>query len=125
MLSATFFCIITYQLILIHGPGPDIHKSRRYLEIQLDREACVCELMEVFGMAQSRLSHHLITLRDAGLLQDEKRGKWNYYRVDTKALSPVNRDLLVSVARWLADDGVPERDRAALAKVKQKLGICC
>ena len=60
----------------------------RLLLLLMDREACVCELMAVFHMAQSKLSHHLITLRDAGLLQDEKRGKWNYYRVDTKALNP-------------------------------------
>jgi ArsR family transcriptional regulator, arsenate/arsenite/antimonite-responsive transcriptional repressor len=91
----------------------------------LDREACVCELMAVFGMAQSKLSHHLIILRDAGLLHDDKRGKWNYYRVNTKTLSPVNRELVGALTQWLADDSVSEKDKRMLEKVKEKMQICC
>lgn len=82
-------------------------------------EACVCELMEVFDMAQSKLSHHLITLRDAGFLQDEKRGKWNYYRINTRSLNPVNRQLLDSLSRWLEDDELVLKDRRAFK------GVCC
>ena len=88
----------------------------------IDREACVCELMEVFGMAQSKLSHHLLMLRDAGILQDDKRGKWNYYRINTKILTPVNKELLLSVTRWLDDDAIVEKDRRVLAKVN-KCGV--
>ena len=91
----------------------------RILLLLMDREACVCELMSVFGMAQSKLSHHLITLRDAGLLQDEKRGKWNYYRATTKALNPLNREIIVSLSRWLIDDETIARDRRSLLKSKR------
>ena len=97
----------------------------RLLLLLTDREACVCELMEVFEMAQSKLSHHLIILRDAGLLQDDKRGKWNYYTVNTKALNAANRDLVLSLSRWLIDDKVIERDKQLLEKVKAKMQICC
>ncbi len=91
----------------------------RILLLLVDREACVCELMEVFGMAQSKLSFHLITLRDAGFLQDEKRGKWNYYRLNTRALNPVNRQVVDNLTRWLESDPVVLKDR-------QKLGqVCC
>jgi ArsR family transcriptional regulator len=89
----------------------------RILLLLLDREACVCELMSVFDMAQSKLSHHLITLRDAGFLQDEKRGKWNYYRMTSKALTPVNRELVMSLARWLVDDETIRNDRKAFERV--------
>jgi len=95
----------------------------RLLLLLMDREACVCELMAVFHMAQSKLSHHLITLRDAGLLQDEKRGKWNYYRVDTKSLSARNREMVVSLARWVIDDETIERDKRKLNRVKQIMSI--
>jgi ArsR family transcriptional regulator, arsenate/arsenite/antimonite-responsive transcriptional repressor len=91
----------------------------RIVLLLLDREACVCELMEVFGMAQSKLSHHLLMLRDAGILQDEKRGKWNYYRINTKILTPVNTELLSSISRWLSDDTIVEKDRRMLAKVNK------
>jgi DNA-binding transcriptional ArsR family regulator len=89
----------------------------RILLLLMDREACVCELMSVFGMAQSKLSHHLITLRDAGFLQDEKRGKWNYYRMQTKTLTPVNRELVTTLARWLVDDDIVQNDRKALDRL--------
>ncbi len=97
----------------------------RLLLILKDREACVCELMSVFGMAQSKLSHHLISLRDAGFLQAEKRGKWNYYRVDKRSLKGANRDLLVSLARWADGDPVFDRDRKALNDVQERMRICC
>jgi len=91
----------------------------RLLLLLMDREACVCELMAVFHMAQSKLSHHLLTLRDAGLLLDEKRGKWNYYRVDTKSLSIENREVLLSLTRLLADDETIDNDKRKLKRVKQ------
>ncbi|HEY6190704.1 MAG TPA: metalloregulator ArsR/SmtB family transcription factor [Bacteroidota bacterium] len=97
----------------------------RLLLLLMDREACVCELMSVYQMAQSKLSHHLITLRDAGLLQDEKRGKWNYYRVNTRSLTSPNRELLSSLSRWFIDEEILGRDRRTLDKVKEQMGICC
>jgi ArsR family transcriptional regulator len=96
----------------------------RILLLLFDREACVCELMSVFGMAQSKLSHHLITLRDAGFLQDEKRGKWNYYRLDTKLLDPANRELILSLYQWLIDDETIARDKKTLARVKKRMQVC-
>jgi ArsR family transcriptional regulator len=97
----------------------------RILLLLMDREACVCELMSVFGMPQSKLSHHLITLRDAGLLQVEKRARWNYYRAGTKLLTPANRELLLSLSRWLEPSDTIVRDRQKLEKVKERLQICC
>jgi DNA-binding transcriptional ArsR family regulator len=97
----------------------------RILLLLAEQEACVCELMAVFNMAQSKLSHHLITLRDAGLLHDDRRGRWNYYRVDVHAMQPARRELLASLSRWLEDDTVIEKDRKKLEAVKAQMGICC
>ena len=97
----------------------------RILLVLGEQEACVCELMELFGMAQSKLSHHLITLRDAGFLEDDKRGKWNYYRINPRVLTPVNRELLAVLSRLLTDDATIERDRKKLESVKERMQICC
>ena len=97
----------------------------RLLLVLMEKEACVCELMATFDMAQSKLSHHLIALRDAGFIKDEKRGKWNYYRIDTKSLDAMRKNLLSSLATWVDDDAVVERDRETLEKVKNKMQICC
>lgn len=49
-------------------------------------ERCVCELTEALDAGQSRLSFHLKTLKDAGLVQDRKEGKWSYYSLVPGAL---------------------------------------
>ncbi|MGA9407040.1 MAG: metalloregulator ArsR/SmtB family transcription factor [Bacteroidota bacterium] len=97
----------------------------RLLLVLMKEEACVCELMATFNMAQSKLSHHLIALRDAGFIKDEKRGKWNYYRIDMKSLDPIKRNLLSSLATWVDDDSIVEKDRQTLEKVKDRMQICC
>ena len=44
------------------------------------REACVCELVELFGISQPAISEHLRRLKDVGLVEDERRGTWVFYR---------------------------------------------
>lgn len=48
-------------------------------------ERCVCDLMEHLGLAQSRLSWHLKTLKDAGLVSDRREGRWSYYTLERHA----------------------------------------
>jgi len=57
-------------------------------------ERCVCELQQVLEAAQSRLSFHLKTLKDAGLVSDRRDGRWVYYAL--------NRDALDQIAEFAA-----------------------
>ena len=50
-------------------------------------EACVCDLTAPFDLSQPTISHHLKVLREAGLLDCERRGTWVYYRVLPSALA--------------------------------------
>ena len=53
-------------------------------------KVCVCELVPLFDIGQPTLSHHLKKLREAGLVDSERRGLWAYYYVvpdATKELS--------------------------------------
>jgi ArsR family transcriptional regulator len=50
-------------------------------------EACVCDLSSAFDLTQPTISHHLRVLREAGLLECERRGTWVYYRVVPTALA--------------------------------------
>ncbi len=50
-------------------------------------EACVCDLTGAFELSQPTISHHLEVLREAGLLDREKRGVWVYYRARTSSLT--------------------------------------
>ena len=49
-------------------------------------EACVCDIGDV-GVSQPTVSHHLRKLREAGLLESERRGTWVYYRVTPGVLA--------------------------------------
>jgi ArsR family transcriptional regulator len=51
-----------------------------------DGERCVCDLTEALDSGQSRLSFHLRTLKDAGLVQDRREGRWAYYSLVPGAL---------------------------------------
>ena len=59
-----------------------------------DAEVCQCELIALFDVGQSLLSHHLRKLIDAGLVSVERRHRWAYYSVR----GPVLREL----ADWLS-----------------------
>ena len=52
-------------------------------------EACVCELTTTFAVSQPTISHHLRVLREAGLVDSERRGTWVYYRARREALEAV------------------------------------
>ena len=51
----------------------------------LTGEKCVCDLTDALDAAQSRLSFHLKTLKDAGIVSDRKAGRWVYYSLDREA----------------------------------------
>jgi ArsR family transcriptional regulator, arsenate/arsenite/antimonite-responsive transcriptional repressor len=44
-----------------------------------NRELCVCDIMAVLEITQSKASRHLAALRNAGLVTDRKEGLWSYY----------------------------------------------
>jgi ArsR family transcriptional regulator len=47
-------------------------------------ETCVCELQASFNMIQSRLSRHLLILKDAGFLKVRREGPWSYYCINSQ-----------------------------------------
>lgn len=50
-------------------------------------EACVCDLTATFDLTGPTISHHLKVLREAGLIDGERRGTWVYYRVEPDVLA--------------------------------------
>ena len=57
-------------------------------------KVCVCELVPLFDIAQPTLSHHLKKLREAGIVDSERRGLWAYYYVVP--------DVLKELTKWLS-----------------------
>ncbi|AUM19973.1 ArsR family transcriptional regulator [Rhodococcus ruber Chol-4] len=58
-------------------------------------ECCVCDISPSFDLSQPTISHHLKVLREAGLLDCERRGTWVHYRVVPAALAQLSAVLSV------------------------------
>jgi ArsR family transcriptional regulator, arsenate/arsenite/antimonite-responsive transcriptional repressor len=54
----------------------------KILELLRSSELCVCELSEELGIAQSKLSFHLKTLKEANLVRSRQEGRWIYYSLN-------------------------------------------
>jgi ArsR family transcriptional regulator len=53
-------------------------------------KVCVCELVPLFDISQPTLSHHLKKLREAGIVDSERRGLWAYYYVIPEAVEELS-----------------------------------
>ncbi|SFY49120.1 ArsR/SmtB family transcription factor [Streptomyces sp. F-1] len=71
-------------------------------------EICVCDLTPAFDLSQPTISHHLKLLRQAGLIDGERRGTWVYYR-----LLPETTDRLAAVLARPAGEPLPASSGAA------------
>jgi len=65
------------------------------LELLRQQELCVCDLCDDLGVAQSKLSFHLKTLKEAQLIRSRQQGRWIYYSL--------NLPQLVELEQYLAE----------------------
>jgi ubiquinone/menaquinone biosynthesis C-methylase UbiE/DNA-binding transcriptional ArsR family regulator len=93
----------------------------RILRLLENEQLVVQELMEVLGMAQSRVSRHLAILREAGLVTDRRDRTFVSYRMAPPS-QPWWRDAWKLVRENLKGDSTSERDDAALARVVSARG---
>ena len=92
----------------------------RLLSLLCVRELCVCDLCEVLGEIQPKVSRHLTTLRDAGFVQVRRQGKWKFYRLAERP-SPLRARLIACVRSHLGEVDVLAADRARLASLRGNL----
>lgn len=62
----------------------------RIFTLLLAGECCVCDIEASVKLPQNLVSHHLRMLRDAGLIDYRKEGRWSYYRIDEPALEALH-----------------------------------
>ncbi len=62
-----------------------ISSETRYklTRLLLDRELCVCELEHILNLSQPAISQQIRLLREAGLIQQRRQGRWVFYRIDS------------------------------------------
>ena len=66
----------------------------RIVELLAEEELCVCHLVEELGVAQPLVSHHLKTLRAAGLVTSTRYRQWVFYRLQPDGLEALTQRLV-------------------------------
>lgn len=102
----------------------DTTRLRCLLLLARHEELCVCELTYALGLPQPKISHHLGSLRKAGLVSDHKQGLWVYYRLnpDLPGWAGV---LLAEAQKGLAKESPFTDDQVALAEMPNRPGARC
>jgi len=90
----------------------------RIMALLFEGDLCVCEVMDALGMTQSRVSRHLGILKQAGLIGEERKGKWVVYKVINK-----RRAIFSYIQRETKGEPEYEKDMKNLKKT-QKKNLC-
>jgi ArsR family transcriptional regulator len=105
-----------YNPVTIFRALGDELRLAALLLIRDQEKLCVCELTEAFGVAQPKVSRHLATLRDAGLVETERRGQWVYYYLNPRLPAWVSRVLDETAQNNLALIETPLAQLQAMAE---------
>ncbi len=92
-------------------------KRLRMLLALRGRELCLCQLVALVDLAPSTTSKHMSILRQAGLVEGRKSGRWVYYRLAGQTGSPAVRNALAWVESSLADDACIQADAQRLQHI--------
>ena len=91
----------------------------RILNLLLERECCVCEVMQALDISQTRASRNLGILHEAGFLKLKKEGLWSNYSLDREGMEPYLSDLVNAVSKALEDNEVFTLDKNRLSKAER------
>lgn len=83
-------------------------------------ELCLCQIVELFGLAPSTLSKHVDLLLNAGLVKRRKQGRWHYFRLAGKEAPDEVRQALEWTLGTLRHDPVIREDAKSLRKILRK-----
>ena len=91
----------------------------RILNLLLERECCVCEVMQALDISQTRASRNLSALYDAGFIKLRKEGLWSLYSIDREGTKEYYSDLVGAVRKALEGNKVIDADRERLRKAER------
>ena len=96
----------------------------RILNLLLEKECCVCEVMQALDISQTRASRNLSALYDAGFLRLRKDGLWSLYSVDREGMKEHFDPLVEAVRKGLEGNDIVARDRERLRRA-ERVGPGC
>jgi ArsR family transcriptional regulator len=82
----------------------------RIIRVLLEKECCVCEIIQALDISQSRASRNLGILREAGLLRARRDGAWIVYSVDKEGMQEYLSDMVKAIRKALEGNQVVALD---------------
>lgn len=89
----------------------------RILMLLLERPLCVCELLEVLDIKGGTLSAHLKILKNAGLINQEKDGRWIIYSISSEE----NTKYMTKLKSEIKDKKIIKKDREIIKKINRDI----
>jgi ArsR family transcriptional regulator, arsenate/arsenite/antimonite-responsive transcriptional repressor len=74
------------------------------------KELCVCQIVELLGLAPSTVSKHMAILKRARLVDGRKEGRWMFYRLAEDEATVEAKEMTALVSRLLANDSETRED---------------
>jgi ArsR family transcriptional regulator, arsenate/arsenite/antimonite-responsive transcriptional repressor len=81
------------------------------------RELCVCQIVELLGLAPSTVSKHMAILKQARLVDSRKEGRWMFYRLAEDETPAEAKEMTALVSRLLATDPQQRQDAKRLRQI--------
>jgi ArsR family transcriptional regulator len=106
----------------------------RILKLLENGELCVCDIVAALDTIQPKVSFHLSTLKEAGLITDRKQGKWVHYKMNDSdifrrflllsALERISAEAVAEDMRRLKDFMKVKHQKADVVSLPNRAGCC-
>ena len=78
----------------------------KIIQILDENPMCACKLLEDLNLSQSTVSHHIKILKDCGLVNCRKEGKWHHYSINLETLKYINNYFVSLIKKNELNKGV-------------------
>ncbi|MFP4418424.1 MAG: ArsR/SmtB family transcription factor, partial [Chitinispirillaceae bacterium] len=103
----------------------DTNRVRAFLALRMG-ELCVCQITGLLGLAPSTISKHMSILKQAGLVESRKDGRWVYYRMAERKNGTPMGSMIRELQSLLEDDDQIKNDSARMETIaSQDLDALC
>ena len=98
----------------------------RILNLLIERECCVCEVMQALDISQTRASRNLSILNNSGFVKAKRSGMWVLYSIDAENVPEQYPLLMDTLKKSLENNDEANNDKKRLKKAKRTVlnGVC-
>jgi len=94
----------------------------KIVSLLAENELCVCELMEALRMSQSRISNHLRILRNTGIIEAKREGKWIFYSLARGTMDKVLWEIVQAMVNKIDEKEYLTREKILIEQLISRRG---